>query len=286
MEYPLLSFVIVTFNAAGTVCEAIDSILNQSYPNKEIVIIDGLSNDNTVEKITAYGNKINYFISEKDSGIYDAMNKGIAASRGEWVLFLGADDTLYNPGVCMKIFEESAFANADLIYGDALYSSKQVRYGGEKDYGKLIESNICHQAIFYKRGLLEKMGRYNLRYAILADYELNLRIFRNDALTKKYVPQIVTLFNDKGTSNVVLDRYFHSDMLQFFLKQDKINYWNSLLQQYHFYYGYISFYNKEYFKGLKHIVTSWFNGKRKLFFFLLTGKFSLLLLTKKGIKIK
>lgn len=286
MDYPLLSFVIVTFNAAGTVCEAIDSILSQAYPNKEIVIIDGQSNDGTVEKITAYGNKINYFISEKDSGIYDAMNKGIAACRGDWVLFLGSDDTLYNPAVCTKFFEESAFANADFIYGDALYSSRQMRYGGERDYKKLIESNICHQAVFYKKELLEKMDGYNLRYAILADYELNLRIFRNEAHIKKYVPQIVTLFNDKGTSNIVLDRNFHPDMLQSFLKKDNISYWSSLLQQYHFYYGYISFYNKEYFKGIKHIITSWLSGKRKLFFFLLTGKFSLLLLIKKGIKIK
>ena len=286
MNNPLISVVIVVYNAEATIGYAIDSVLQQTYKKFELIIIDGESKDHTVQIVKSYKDKINYFISEKDKGIYDAMNKGITAAKGEWILFLGADDALYIASVIQEIFENDNFENTDVLYGDVEFSSNKRRYGSKKDYRQLIEQNICHQAIFYKHKLFQMVGNYNTQYSILADYEMNLRVFRLAALKTQYLPVIITLFNDKGASNVTIDKYFHGDMLQYFLKNDKIPFFSPLLQQYHFYYGYISLFNKQLLKGTKHVLMSWVTGKRKLFFFLLTGKFFIMNLQNKKIKIK
>lgn len=286
MNNPLVSVVIVVYNAGSTIGQAMESVLHQTYRNVELLVIDGGSKDNTLEVIAAYQSRIGYFISEEDKGIYDAMNKGIAAAKGDWILFLGADDAFYTDTVLEKIFENADLGKADLLYGDVEFSSNKRRYGAEKNYNRLIEQNICHQAIFYSRKLFQSWGNYNTRYSILADYEMNLRLFRLQELEMRYIPIVITLFNDKGASNVSIDRYFHEDMLRYFLLHEKIPFTSPLLQQYHFYYGYICLFNKEALKGVKHIMLSWFFGKRKLFFFLLTGKFLLNSLGNKKIKIK
>jgi glycosyltransferase involved in cell wall biosynthesis len=286
MNEPLISVIIVVYNAADTISMAIDSVLQQTYKNTELVIIDGESKDATIQVVKGYADKISYFISEKDKGIYDAMNKGIVAAKGEWVIFLGADDAFYTASVIGDIFEQGDLNDVDLLYGDVEFASNKRRYGAQRDYRQLIAQNICHQAIFYKRKLFQVAGNYNTRYSILADYEMNLRLFRQPALKMQYQPVIVTLFNDKGASNVTIDKYFHGDMLQYFLTNDKIPFYSPLLQQYHFYYGYICVSNKQVLKGVKHILVSWVTGKRKLFFFLLTGKFFIMNLLNKKIKIR
>ncbi|HAO46396.1 MAG TPA: glycosyltransferase family 2 protein [Ferruginibacter sp.] len=286
MTSPLLSIVIVVYNAKGTIGQAIQSVLEQTYNNIELLIIDGGSTDGTLEVIKEFAPRIAYTVSEKDKGIYDAMNKGIAASRGEWIFFLGADDRLYTDTTIETLFHPANLEAADFLYGDVEFTSNKRRYGGSKTYRQLIEQNICHQAIFYRRALFGVHGNYNIRYPILADYEMNLRLFRQPAIRTKYVPAIVTLFNDKGASNVTIDRYFHGDMLGYYLANDHISFFSPLLQQYHFYYGYVSLFNKQVLKGSRHILMSWLSGKRKLFFFLLTGKFLLMNLGNKKIKIR
>lgn len=286
MNGTLISVIIVVYNAETTIGHAINSVLQQTYDPVELLIIDGKSTDSTIPIIKSYADKINYFVSEKDEGIYDAMNKGIAAAKGEWVLFLGADDAFYTASVLQEIFGSADLNHIDLLYGDVEFSSNKRRYGAQKNYRQLIEQNICHQAIFYKRKLFQLAGNYNTRYSILADYEMNLRLFRQPALKTQYIPVIITLFNDKGASNVTIDKYFHGDMLHYFLLNEKLSFFSPLLQQYHFYYGYINLLNRRILTGNKHIITSWLSGKRKLFFFLLTGKFFMMNLANKKIKIR
>ncbi len=286
MNGTLISVIIVVYNAETTIGHAINSVLQQTYDPVELLIIDGKSTDSTIPVIKSYADKINYFVSEKDEGIYDAMNKGIAAAKGEWVLFLGADDAFYTASVLQEIFGSADLNHIDLLYGDVEFSSNKRRYGAQKNYRQLIEQNICHQGIFYKRKLFQLAGNYNTRYSILADYEMNLRLFRQPALKTQYIPVIITLFNDKGVSNVTIDKYFHGDMLHYFLPNEKLSFFSPLLQQYHFYYGYINLLNRRVLTGSKHIITSWLSGKRKLFFFLLTGKFFMMNLANKKIIIR
>jgi glycosyltransferase involved in cell wall biosynthesis len=194
-DAPLISIIIPVFNAGRTLQSTIESILVQSYGNIELIIVDGESADNTKEIIARYKKDINIFICEKDNGIYDAMNKGINASNGDWLLFLGGDDILYNSEILASIFIDSNFDQVDFLYGDVLFKSNSLKYGGEKDYPTLLDSNICHQSIFYHKKIFEKIGNYNLRYQVLADFDMNIRVFQNESIRKKYIPKIITLFN-------------------------------------------------------------------------------------------
>lgn len=274
------------YNVESTLQAAINSVLAQTYKNAELVIIDGGSIDNTIKIVKSYGSKITYFISEKDNGVYDAMNKGIAAAKGDWLFFLGGDDRFYNENVLFSLFANENLEGVDLLYGDVEFTSNRKRYGGERNYTGLVEKNICHQAIFHYKNIFTKLGSFNTRYPVLADFEMNIRIFRNEALQKKYVPLVITYFNNRGMSSNVLDRYFHGDMLNTFLEKDDVPFLAPHLQQYHFYFGIINLYSKKPGAALKHITASWVRGKRKLFYFLFTFKFLLRTLTGDKILIK
>jgi glycosyltransferase involved in cell wall biosynthesis len=285
-DAPLISIIIPVFNAGRTLQSTIESILVQSYGNIELIIVDGESADNTKEIIARYKKDINIFICEKDNGIYDAMNKGINASNGDWLLFLGGDDILYNSEILASIFIDSNFDQVDFLYGDVLFKSNSLKYGGEKDYPTLLDSNICHQSIFYHKKIFEKIGNYNLRYQVLADFDMNIRVFKNESIRKKYIPKIITLFNDKGTSNSVLDRYFYSDMLSVFQKEKEFNFRSPYLQRYYFYSGIVNMCSNKIILAFKQIPLSWLIGRRKLFYFLFTFKFLLRILIRDEIKIK
>ncbi len=285
-DAPLISIIIPVFNAGKTLQSTIESILGQCYKNIELIIVDGESVDNTKDIIAQYKKNIDIFICEKDNGIYDAMNKGIIAANGDWLLFLGGDDVLFNSEILTSIFIDSNFEEIDFLYGDVLFKSSSLKYGGEKDYPTLLDSNICHQSIFYHKKIFETIGQYNLRYQVLADFDMNIRVFQNESIRKKYVSKIITLFNDKGTSNSVLDKYFYSDMLSVFQKEKDFNNRSPYLQRYYFYCGIINLCSNEIMLAFKQIPLSWIIGRRKLFYFLFTFKFLLRILIRDEIKIK
>ncbi len=286
MNSNLISIVIVVYNAKDTIKSTIDSILAQIYKNIEIVIIDGKSNDGTIDIIKSYSTKINYFISEKDNGVYDAMNKGISASKGEWIFFLGADDILFDENVFSSIFISNKYDDIDFLYGDVVLTSNQKVYGGERTYMSLVDKNICHQSILYKKNIFNTIGKYNLNYKILGDFDFNIRVFENSTLEKQYINQTIALYNNKGLSSYTLDKEFHSHILHIFLEDKKKPFFTPELQQHHFYFGIINLCNWKIFIAAKHIISSWLCGKRKLFYFLFTGKFLLRILSFQKIKIK
>ena len=287
MKYaPLISIIIPVFNAGKTLQSTIESILGQSYENFELIIVDGESVDNTKDIITQFQKNIDIFICEKDNGIYDAMNKGIIAANGDWLLFLGGDDVLYNSEILTSIFIDSNFDKVDFLYGDVLFKSNSLKYGEEKDYPTLLDSNICHQSIFYHKKIFETIGQYNLRYQVLADFDMNIKVFKNNSIRKKYIPKIITLFNDQGTSNSVLDKYFYSDMLSVFQKEKDFDFLSPYLQRYYFYCGINNLCSNKIMQALKQIPLSWIIGRRKLFYFLFTFKFLLRIIIRDKIKIK
>lgn len=282
----LISVVIVVYNAKHTIKFTIDSILGQTYEEIEIVIIDAKSVDGTVDIVKSYGNKINYFISEKDEGVYDAMNKGVMAANGEWVFFLGADDVLVDENIFSSIFNSTKYEGIDLLYGDVILTSNNKIYGGERTYMSLVDKNICHQSIFYKKNIFDKIGKYNLDYKILGDFDFNIRVFENTTLKTQYINKVIALYNNKGLSSYTLDKNFHKQILITFLKDKKKPFFTPELQQHHFYFGIINLWNWKILVAAKHIFASWVCGKRKLFYFLFTSKFLLRILTFQKIKIK
>jgi glycosyltransferase involved in cell wall biosynthesis len=197
---PKISVIIVVYNAANTVETAINSILEQTYKNTEVIVIDGGSVDGTLEILKKYKAANLRWISEPDKGIYDAMNKGIKFSSGEWLYFLGADDKLYGNKILEDIFKESDLHDAEFLYGNVKRGTHSKLYDGEFDYEKLLKKNISHQAVFYKTDIFLRSGSYNLRYRTHADWDVNLRCFENQTVKTKYIDKIIACFATGGAS--------------------------------------------------------------------------------------
>lgn len=169
---PVLSVVTVTFQAEAVLEATIQSVLGQTYPSIEYVIIDGGSTDKTVALIKQYDSQLSYWVSEPDQGLYDAMNKGIAAAKGEWICFLNAGDTFPSPTMLTDLFE-TVPPKAEFIYGDSYlltHSGAPIRLLKAEflDRKSISKGMIaCHQTMWIKR---EKCPRYSLQLKYKADY--------------------------------------------------------------------------------------------------------------------
>ena len=205
-----LSIIIPTFNSALTLRKALDSILSQTFRDYEVLVMDGASSDDTVKIAESYGDSRIRVFSEPDKGIYDAMNKGIAKSKGEWLYFLGSDDWMFEDNTLKAVFETENIDGYDVVYGDADCSKGFLRGRGEWVMNDL-DFNRCHQAIFYKRSFLIREGGYDTRYRIIADYDLNLKWFLNDRYKHKYIDLLVAHFSDGGASSNQYDGAFSKD---------------------------------------------------------------------------
>jgi glycosyltransferase involved in cell wall biosynthesis len=270
-----ISIIIVTYNAAKTLVAAINSVINQPYLNFELIIIDGNSNDNTVKIIEEYGAAISYFISEPDNGIYDAMNKGIKAAKGDWLFFLGADDTL-NKHVLQQIFEEKTIDPAiQLVYGKINILGTNKTQGVATNYINLIENNIPHQAIFYHKTIFSTITGYNVQYKILADYYLNLKIFEQGLFKTTFVDTAIVTFNSKGLSNRTVDFLFFNNQLAYFIKVKNIHKNTPYLAKYYFFIGVGYILQKQYFIGLKHLLQAIKISNKKSYSFMLVIDFLL-----------
>ncbi|OBF52863.1 glycosyltransferase [Mycobacterium sp. 852002-50816_SCH5313054-b] len=195
------SIIVPTFNVATTLRACLDSIAGQTYNDYELVLVDGASTDGTPDIASSYAASLDARLvihSGPDQGPYDAMNHGVELASGAWLLFLGADDSLYAADTLARV---AAFIGehepSDLVYGDVMLRSTSSRYSGVFDLDRLLfEENICHQAIFYRRELFAGIGPYNLRYPLWADWDFNIRCFSNPALTIRYMDIVVADYND------------------------------------------------------------------------------------------
>ena len=211
---PFFSIIIPTYNSSTTLGPALKSVVHQSFDDFEICVIDGGSNDDTIEIIkesAASDNRIKW-ISEKDGGVYDAMNKGIAMAKGKWLYFLGSDDYLFDKDVLAKVFAFiSGNPKADFIYGSVTSSYLGEKYDGAFDQMKLTRQSICHQAIFYKRTVFDLLGNYKLKYKVNSDWEFNLRCFFEHKINTQYIDLIIAYFSGGGLSNRVEDPVFSEE---------------------------------------------------------------------------
>lgn len=204
-----ISIITATYNSEQSIISALKSISAQTYNNVELVIIDGASKDNTVSKIkeTFTGNL--KLISEKDNGIYDALNKGIKAATGNFIGFVHSDDFLASKESLSKIAGIFQEENVDGVYGDLQYvnkeeTSKVIRYWKSEAFKpELLKKGWmpAHPTLFLKKEVYEKHGLFNLDYNIAADYDLMLRIFNDPTLKFKYMPEVITKMRVGGASN-------------------------------------------------------------------------------------
>jgi glycosyltransferase involved in cell wall biosynthesis len=218
MTTPLFSIIIPTFNSEKTLRASITSVLSQTYMNFEILIIDGLSKDNTIFIANSFNDLRIKIISEKDFGIYDAMNKAIHIAEGEWLYFLGSDDQLSSSYVLQEI---NYFINTNqliqIVYGNVISSRFGGIYAREFDAKKLYVQNICHQSIFFKNEIFKLTGLFNRKYKFLADYDHNIKWFLNKKIKKKYIDLVISFYADGGLSSINYDNIFLSDKRKLFL---------------------------------------------------------------------
>jgi glycosyltransferase involved in cell wall biosynthesis len=196
----LFSVVTVTYNAADLLQKTIESVLGQTSADFEYLIVDGGSGDGTVELIEKYASRLGYWSSEKDTGIYNAMNKAIRQCKGEWVIFMNAGDTFTDVNVLARIAEH-CHDNVDLVYGDR----HRVDSAGSRRYEKAGELKdayfrevVFHQSLFTRTSLLRERN-YDESYKLAADYEFMLYALRNEKKFQ-YVELSISDFLEGGAS--------------------------------------------------------------------------------------
>jgi glycosyltransferase involved in cell wall biosynthesis len=179
-EKPLISVVTVVYNGSQHLEQAVQSVINQDYENIEYIIIDGGSTDGSVDIIRKYGDKIAYWVSEPDQGIFHAMNKGIKKATGDFIGILNADDW-YEPGIITQVAKAAADKSEQVVfyfdyyhYDEELSVDSKVKRFSTREYWKGM--SILHQAMFIDRRVYERFGQYDLTYRLAADYEFLLRM--------------------------------------------------------------------------------------------------------------
>ena len=168
------SIIIPCRNPGPKVRDALASVWAQSGVGIELIVVDGGSTDGTREWLESNRSRIAVLLTEPDQGIYDAMNKGIAAAHSEWLMFLGADDRL-NPGVLARALGHPN-AQGDVLAGAAAYRDGRV-YRFSPDTSPAARNFLHHQAALYRRDLFERFGRFDTTLRIAADYDFNLRLW-------------------------------------------------------------------------------------------------------------
>ncbi|RYZ99437.1 MAG: glycosyltransferase [Sphingobacteriaceae bacterium] len=215
---PTVSIIIVTYNAAADLQKCLDSVYAQQYPAIEIIVMDGASTDGTVQILQQNNSRI-WFKSEKDAGIYDAMNKALQHINGQWVYFLGADDELLPDfsALCYELKD-----NAVIYYG-SVYKNGE-KYLGEVSPYRHAKLTICHQAIIYPATVFDKY-RFDEKYRISADHVLNMWCWKDAFYRFKYVDVIVAIFNDTGISSVKKDLVFEKNKARLILENYGMKIW-------------------------------------------------------------
>jgi glycosyltransferase involved in cell wall biosynthesis len=202
-----VSIITICYNSVSTLEATIQSVLQQDYPHLEYIIIDGASNDGTLDIIEKYRSQIATVVSEKDKGIYDAMNKGLSCATGDLIGILNSDDTYAYSSVISDIVQQ--LGNADSIYADLQYvdaESGQVKRnwisGAFERKNFLLGWMPPHPTFFVRSNIYQQYGSFIINQGSAADYEMMLRLLYKHEISANYLPKVITLMKTGGASNV------------------------------------------------------------------------------------
>lgn len=206
MKDKLISIITVSFNAAETIEQTILSVLNQPYENIEYIIIDGGSTDNTVNIIKKYSDRIAYWVSEPDKGIYDAMNKGISKASGEIIGIINSDDWYAEDVFPLIMSKVNDNPECEIFYGNIHFvdksGNKSIQYAPKK-LEKLYQGMLLyHPAVFVRASVYKKLGIFNCKYRVAADYDLMVRCYFN-RIKFQYINNIIADMRTTGLSNQI-----------------------------------------------------------------------------------
>jgi len=213
----LISVIVAVFNGEATLQQCIDSVARQTYPNKELIVIDGGSKDGTVDLLKANREKIAYWISEPDSGIYNALNKGLAQARGEWICFLGADDYFWDEQVLERLAGQLEHLPPDIrvAYGQIMpigVDGQMLQAVGQpwEQAKEPFKQSMCipHVGMMHRRSLFEQHGKFDETFRIAGDYEFLLRELKTGDAA--FIPDIITVGHRHGGLSTDKDNYLRT----------------------------------------------------------------------------
>ena len=207
-DLPSLSIITVCFNSVATIRDAIESVLAQDYPDIEYIVIDGGSTDGTADVVRSYGSRIAAYVSERDRGIYDAMNKGLELARGDVIGMLNSDDIYSDSKVVSALISAMIAARTDSVFADVVYvdrseTTRVVRY---YDSGHWRPARFryglmpAHPTFFVKRELYSRVGPFSLEYRIAGDFEMLVRILYRARASYVHIPRPVVRMRRGGIS--------------------------------------------------------------------------------------
>ena len=212
-----VSIITVCFNAEKFLAETIESVLSQNYKEVEYIVIDGLSTDSSIKIINKYRNKISYFVSERDNGMYDAMNKGLAIATGDIIGILNAGDVYFNDSVISEVVQK--ISNKDALYADLNY----VKENNVLEIVRSWKSGIFnlksfkfgwmppHPTLFVRKSKYLEFGNYRIDYKTAADYELMLRLFYKNNCSAAYLNKVIVNMRTGGVSNSKLSNRLNAN---------------------------------------------------------------------------
>lgn len=206
---PLISVITVVFNGANTIRDTLESVSAQSYANIEHIVIDGGSTDATLDILREHEDSIDYWVSEKDAGIYDAMNKGIALARGDYVGTLNSDDFLADPSALEKIAAAFASSNVDAVFScldivdPANLDRVLRRYRISRLSPFMLRIGVMppHPTFYCRKSCYEKAGPYRTDYRIAADFEMLVRLLLKHRISWQFIDETTVKMRSGGLSN-------------------------------------------------------------------------------------
>lgn len=206
-----ISVITVVKNAAHELPETLQSVFGQGYQNFEYIVVDGGSDDGTIDIVKSYGDAIKY-VCEPDEGIYDAMNKGIAIASGDVLYFLNAGDTLYDPHVftdVVSVIGDPAYREYGLFYGNVQFIRPDGTLGRHLEYNPFpfyyyADNCQCHQVCFYRREMFERYGSYDKSFRVYGDQEFNARLVVGHDVPSFYMGRLIVRYKEGGFSEEML----------------------------------------------------------------------------------
>jgi len=217
----LVSVITVSYNSAETIDETINSVADQDYPYIEYIVIDGLSSDNTVDIVRSRMDRVNIIVSEKDCGIYDAMNKGIRAASGDVIAILNSDDIFASKNVITNVVRAFKENQVNLVYGDLeMVSSHDMKNVIRRwNPGPYVPGSFKkgwhppHPAVFVKSNVYKDCGGYDMSFKISADYEFMIRVFEKYSVSSFYLNKVMVRMRYGGEStgsmkNIAIGNYY------------------------------------------------------------------------------